>query len=353
MTDGRVSIELEGVTRVSVDSRLLDPFWLSATMSGESLFFVDRGDGIATATLLFDHPDRLSLTSATGDIEFEGGRDYTVDCRAGVVSRTPASRIPFATRGELYPAADPFVLVGDADDFHRRQTAVTYVHRRGDWHGYVPQPAVAELPRTLQRLTAAQALTVCITGDSISEGYNASGVTGAPPRQPPYPDLVAAGLERAHRSPVTLHNFATSGWTADDGVEDVTRVAEARPDLVIVAFGMNDAGYAEAPHFAANIDGIMNGVRASAPDAEFVLVAPMLPNPRWAYAVAERFDAYRAALARLCGTGAALADVTTLWKGLLERKSVHDLTGNGINHPNDFGHRIYAQVILGLLVESR
>jgi hypothetical protein len=24
--------------------------------------------------------------------------------------------------------------------------------------------------------------------------------------------------------------------------------------------------------------------------------------------------------------------------------------GNGINHPNDFGHRVYAQVILALLV---
>ena len=28
-----------------------------------------------------------------------------------------------------------------------------------------------------------------------------------------------------------------------------------------------------------------------------------------------------------------------------------DLTGNGVNHPSDFGHRLYAQVILALLVE--
>jgi hypothetical protein len=49
--------------------------------------------------------------------------------------------------------------------------------------------------------------------------------------------------------------------------------------------------------------------------------------------------------------GAALADLTSLWADLLDRKSVHDLTGNGINHPNDFGHRLYAQTILGLLVE--
>ena len=42
--------------------------------------------------------------------------------------------------------------------------------------------------------------------------------------------------------------------------------------------------------------------------------------------------------------------MTAVWADLLARKSWHDLTGNGVNHPNDFGHRLYAQVILALLV---
>jgi hypothetical protein len=45
--------------------------------------------------------------------------------------------------------------------------------------------------------------------------------------------------------------------------------------------------------------------------------------------------------------------MTQVWFDLLRRKSVYDVTGNGINHPNDFGHRLYAQVILSLLVEPR
>ena len=45
-----------------------------------------------------------------------------------------------------------------------------------------------------------------------------------------------------------------------------------------------------------------------------------------------------------------MADLTTLWGELLERKRDCDLTGNGVNHPNDFGHRVYAQAILGLLI---
>ena len=38
-----------------------------------------------------------------------------------------------------------------------------------------------------------------------------------------------------------------------------------------------------------------------------------------------------------------------MWRDLLRRKSVYDLTGNGVNHPNDFGHQVYADVIASLL----
>ena len=321
-------------------------------MYREGLFFVDRGDGIATATLLFPHVERLSLTSATDDVAFESGRDYSVDGTTGVVSVTPASRIPFATLDELYFASEPFVLIGDGDEFHRRQVSASYGHRGGVWQGAVTQPAGRQLPRTFRLLSSSQPLTICITGDSISEGYNASGFTGAPPFQAPYAALVTGAVEHATGSRVALHNLATAGWTSDDGLADADRVAGLQPDLTIVAFGMNDAGYAEAPAFAANISGIMTAVRAGSPECEFILVSPMLPNPRWPYPVEARFPAYRDALAALCGPGTALADVTSVWTDMLARKSVHDLTGNGINHPNDFGHRVYAQVILALLASG-
>ena len=121
---------------------------------------------------------------------------------------------------------------------------------------------------------------------------------------PLYAALVAAGLEHVYRSPVTLHNFAQAGSASDAGLYTADGIAAARPHLVIVA-----------------------------------------------YTVMGRFPAYRDALASLCGAGVVLADVTSLWRDVLARKRVYDLTGNGINHPNDFGHRLYAQVILSLLVD--
>ena len=205
------------------------------------------------------------------------------------------------------------------------------------------------MPRTMGRLRAGERLSIAITGDSISEGYSASGFDGVPPHQPPYAALVAAGLADTYGSAITLHNFAVAGWTADNGRWDTERVSAANPDLVIVAFGMNDAGYAAPEDFSANIAGITSEIRRARPDAEFVLVSPMLPNPDRGSPVMQRFTAYRDALAGLCAGGTVLADVTSLWTDLLTRKTVYDLTANGINHPNDFGHRVYAQVILALL----
>ena len=323
---------------------MLEAFWTSAVMRGESLMFLEGPDGRATASLLFPLLHGLSLTSATGHAIFEEGRDYAVDRAAGRVRLLPGSRVPVTTREELSR-----LVAAEDDGFHRRQVAATYEHEAGLWARHVPGRADAQLARTAQLLRTSEPLTICLTGDSISEGYNASGFIGAPPFQPAYGELVAAGLERATGSPITFHNLAVAGWTSDHGLADVERVARAGPDLVIVAYGMNDAGYADAADFSANIDALMKQIRSSRPQAEFVLVSPMIPSPECGLVVIERFPAYRDALAQLCGQGAALADMTTLWTELLARKSDFDLTGNGLNHPNDFGHRLYAQMILALL----
>jgi lysophospholipase L1-like esterase len=242
-------------------------------------------------------------------------------------------------------------MFSEGDLFHRRQVRASYTHAAGHWRGPIPGVDAAVLPRVLRLLRARAPIAIAVAGDSISEGYNASGFLAVPPFQPPYVDRVAAGLQAAFGSRIVLHNLASAGWTADHGLADAARVGEVVPDLVIVAFGMNDSGYASPADFAGNIAGIMAGVRRHAPDAEFILVSPMLPNPEWHYPVMARFGEYRQALAALCAPGVALADVTAIWAELLVRKSVYDLTGNGVNHPNDFGHRVYADVIQALLVD--
>jgi hypothetical protein len=34
---------------------------------------------------------------------------------------------------------------------------------------------------------------------------------------------------------------------------------------------------------------------------------------------------------------------------VVSKKSFMDITGNGVNHPNDYGHRLYAMVLAATL----
>ncbi len=75
----------------------------------------------------------------------------------------------------------------------------------------------------------------------------------------------------------------------------------------------------------------------------------MLGNPQWVHTPREMFAVYRDQLKSLVEPGVAVADLTWVWELLLRRKHDLDLSGNGLNHPNDFGHRLYAQALLQLL----
>ena len=49
------------------------------------------------------------------------------------------------------------------------------------------------------------------------------------------------------------------------------------------------------------------------------------------------------------GGGIAVADITGMQAALHSRKRFIDTTGNHVNHPNDFFHRLYAQFLCGML----
>ena len=75
----------------------------------------------------------------------------------------------------------------------------------------------------------------------------------------------------------------------------------------------------------------------------------MLGHSEWVHTPRAMFAAYRDELKKLVGPHADLADLIEVWSILLEHKHDLDLTGNGLNHPNDFGHRLYAQAVLECL----
>ena len=63
-------------------------------------------------------------------------------------------------------------------------------------------------------------------------------------------------------------------------------------------------------------------------------------------------DEYAEVLADMQTKGIAFADVRKVHKFMLQHKRFIDMTGNNVNHPNDFLIRIYAQTVLQKLVPS-
>lgn len=310
-------------------------------MHRESVMFVAAAGTTAHATLLFRPDEILTVNDASEAISYDDEADYRIDAETRRIIRPPWSRMTCVSP-ETMRAAEGAVR-------HHWMVVVSYTHDRDHWQRFVPGNAAAQLPRVSRKLERCDPLTICLTGDSIAEGYDASGFHHLRPDQPPFGSLVAAALGERSGANIQFHNFATAGWTTEDALWDTARIAASKPDLVIVAFGMNDASYAGADEYMANVSSLLTRIRGDVPHAEFVVVSPMLPTPECHWVVHSRFGEYRDALAALTGEGVALADVTTLWTELVARKDPHHLSGNGSNHPNDFGHRVYAQTILTTL----
>ncbi|MCX6872597.1 MAG: SGNH/GDSL hydrolase family protein [Verrucomicrobia bacterium] len=326
------------------------PCWSSKVMENEPVLFIrDEGKPAATGKLLFVPSAKPTVMAPDLVMKYEEGKDYVWKPGSNTIELTAGTRIPFKTSTEMVPPpGSPNTLMGvlfsEGRFFHDLQVQVSYPHA-DDWP-LQDAPQALRLTRSDAKLKAKQALKLVALGDSITEGYNASGFAGAaaPPHQPPYPQLVANTLQQRFGATVTLANLGRAGTGAGWGLEMVAKVAAEKPDLVILAFGMNHGE--PTAGFEAVMRKLRDAVQAACPEADIVLVAPMTGNP--CGFPPERFTGYRDALRNLTGPNVALADVTSPWLELLKRKPFSDLSGNNINHPNDFGHRVYADVICQL-----
>jgi hypothetical protein len=101
------------------------------------------------------------------------------------------------------------------------------------------------------------------------------------------------------------------------------------------------------PIYREQIKDIVDLVRSVNRKAEFILIAPMLANPASGFSGFQSL--YKAELDKLAGKGIVVADLTGVHLELLKYKTYQDITGNNINHPNDYLARWYAQYMLGLL----
>ena len=335
----------------------LSPIWKGKVVYNETLLFLGKEDA---APLLYTPGEIISVRSYDLATEYREGVDYTVE--NGSIRLTENTTIPYFEESEYYPIlpvqgssfecgkpGKPFILFGEGDTFCSRQVAVTY-RTKERWRGATPADASALYPGTLRKLRAGEPLKIVFYGDSITTGANSSGFLNLAPYADSFPGLVKKWLEKKYGSSVSLVNTAKGGENTQWGIDNAAaRVTAYAPDLVVIGFGMNDVALSAQEH-EEKMRALIGIVREGNPDAEILLVSPMLPNEEvlWAYRNQPDFEEKLVQIGAEKGIG--VANVTTMHRAVLERKRYRDMTGNNVNHPNDFLARIYAQTILRTLV---
>ena len=116
---------------------------------------------------------------------------------------------------------------------------------------------------------------------------------------------------------------------------------------------MNDATLGvDKNQFASNIRTIIDTIRARNPECDIILIGTMLANPK---ALNQNKDqmSYFTVLEMVAELydGVAAVNVGQMHQDLLDSgKAYIDMTGNNVNHPNDFMARVYAMNMLSALI---
>ncbi|MBF0431005.1 MAG: T9SS type A sorting domain-containing protein [Fibrobacteria bacterium] len=338
----------------------MKPFWNCDTMFNESVLMTSTSGGSPLAKLLFPPIEILSVKSSSLDTEFVHEVDWVFE--DSVLKLLPGSQAAFLTHEELYPTFSSsmtmskeggglFLIGSGGTYFHERQLAVTYTHGQDVWQGPIPLYQSDKLTTVIGKLKNGQPVKIIYLGDSILRGANHSGQPpGASPFMPNWSFLITDNLKRFYKSSISYRNVSVGGKTSDWGKDNVgTLVTPEKPDLVIIAFGMNDGTFKVSnASYKANIKSMIDHVKTQNPNCEFILVSPTLANNESPFAGTQA--SYKTVLNELTGEGVVLADITSVHQELLKQKHFRDMTGNNINHPNDFLVRWYAQQVSSLLI---
>ncbi|MFJ7796594.1 SGNH/GDSL hydrolase family protein [Pseudomonas sp. NPDC096950] len=318
------------------------------TVYGET-FYAEQGRSDEHATMFTPIRIIQVYNPGTGEI-YKEPEDY-LPTKEGI-TLTPGSRIkraPFGFSDQITDVEKNTYGVRVTTEFQSYQYAITYdkkatlaPHIYGDLGGF-------------QQLIGTKPLSITFYGDSITLGANATSIY-TPPNQPGYAGLVMAYLSETYPGMWLSRNTSVGGWSSKDAIKAVDyRVLDKKSDLVVIAFGMNDESIFSAAKYKNNLEKLIDTIRLRAPDVPIMLVSPIRANPKAIIQKKRNVDDYLPALESLQQkySSVAVADVTSIWDVMLRKKAYLDVTGNGLNHPNDFAHRIIAEVVLSAILSEK
>lgn len=363
--------------------KMMRSFWDSDRVWRETCTMIEEHGQCEAKLLFLPDPEDIVVESYDGLQVWEKDRDYVID--GDVIRLTADSRIPYTTWDYFFldsreeamqelqqigrdlgfgPVAttDGRFITLQAIDHPEHITqytiCVSYKKASQECHTMIPgmerlaDRMAGTLPRFWQKLRNGQDVEIVLYGDSISYGYDCSGIYDLKPCQPIWIELVCAMLQETFHNQVTYHNISVPGagteWAAAHAAENMSK--EWDPDLVILGYGMNDR--CRGAEYKTWTEQLISETKKRYSNAEILLIATTLPNAL-THTPPIYFSAYQnefpAVLDTLAEDGIAVAEVQAVQEAVMHRKRYVDLTGNFLNHPNDFLARIQAQVIVDCL----
>lgn len=345
---------------------------LQSVFEGNKVYFETvlplKGEVVS---LLYPIKKIISVTDYSQNIKYEEGKDffvkdgkliipensniqvldvdkYYIKQPADIVIKFDPTHSPYSFNEERY------LIFGEGSFMSDQQISICYEHE-GTWDLFRQTPQKEKVSRFLSKLKNRENVNLVFYGDSITVGCNASGTEYGGNKSPftePWPVMIHKYLEEKYQTKINYVNTAVGGMTSEWGKDNFEeRVNQYKPDLLILAFGMNDGGFA-CEFNINNTNEIIKGVKKANPDVEIILVSTTVPNyeSNW-FADGHHTEYIELYKKHFNLPYIAICDMTHMHLDLLKRKRFKDMSGNNINHPNDFLIRIYAQSILKVLGE--
>lgn len=248
----------------------------SARVWGESAMFF----GQDVVKLAFPATEILRVYNSLLGVEYLPGRDYRHDTGTACLVRPAGSQIPFLAKEKQFPAAEKCIfypapghnaiphgvdgraLIFDNQDFFaRQQIEIDYQAERIDFPLVISQQG-DRLLRWRQKLSGGvRPLKLTFLGDSITYGYNASKVMGSAPWQPCYAELVQQELQHTYGGEMILCNRGVNGSGCRAALKEAEQWLPDCPDLLVIAYGMNDLTSMTPEQYADTIREIMTLAR--------------------------------------------------------------------------------------------
>ena len=210
--------------------------------------------------------------------------------------------------------------------------------------------------KLINKIMSGKDVVIGVVGDSISTGAEATSGNE-------YFSLLKNYLENLGPKKVNVKivNVAVGGDASDAAYKYSNSLyqqcGDKQPDLVIIAYGMNDQNTLAATpcfiprQYVANIKVAINSaikVKATN-DVEIMVVTSMSPNPIWIYSNPDQSQWHNALRTFAKDNGIILADVAAFMKAEMEHgQTVEEIVYSNINHPGNYGHYLYFLTIKSL-----